>query len=204
MSNNIFVYDEESRCHLLNGVQIPSVTQIIQPLVNYFADIPNNAATFGTAVHKTIELWLLGKLDEDTLNEHLKKPLERFKTWWHTYSHVLGFMPAENSSYVEVPLYNPKLRYCGKPDLVFNEAIIDIKTRKFKPIVDYVQMAAYRGLFNDWPFKRLYVLEIDIDGDCKLVNAEHRQAYGVFRKMLDFYYRQDKFNKLLEKWKGTV
>jgi hypothetical protein len=206
MAEDVFLYDEVSRNHKLNGISIPSITQILKPL-NDFSGVPDkvlgNASFFGTAVHKVIELYMKGTLDEDSIDVGLRLPLEGFKNWYCRHSETLGYIPAESKGIVEVPAYNKKLWYCGRPDIVFDEAIIEIKTRKFKPTTDPLQLIAQKNLFPDFPHKKLYVLEIDVEGNINLVNAERNQAWGVFRKMIDFHYEQIKFNKLLESWKGV-
>ena len=74
------------------------------------------------------------------------------------------------------------------------------------PEIDSVEFPL--GTRRNW---KLYgdVLEIDIEGNCKPINAYHRQAWGVFRKLLDFYNfkkrnveKKLEFEKFIENWKG--
>lgn len=204
MTQDIFIYDEINRNHTLNGISIPSVTQILQPLSNYDIvpmDRLYNACNFGLALHKTIELYLLDKLDESILDPALKASFIGFRKWYCNYSEILGFVPAAVPAKIEIAEYNKKLRYCGKPDLVFTDAIIDFKSRKFNPIVDPLQMAGYDGFFPNFPPRKLFVLEIDLEGNTKLVNAYRKQAWGIYRKMLEFHHKQIEFNELLENYK---
>lgn len=186
---------------------IPSVSDILRPLENYSMVNPAllaRACEYGTNVHKAIELWLKGALDEDTLDDGLRKPLSGVKEWFRPYIVSGAQFEAEERR------YHPKLMYAGMVDLVIrDDAIFDFKTRRFNPIVDPVRLAAYKGLYPDFPPLKTNVLEIDIEGNCKPVNAYHVQAWGVFRKLLDFYNfkkrnveKKLEFEKFIENWKG--
>ena len=178
---------------------IPSVSDILKPLENYSMVDPQmlaRASEFGTNVHKAIELWLRGTLNEDTLDDGLKKPLAGTKEWFRPY--IMSGAKYE----VEKRRYHPKLKYAGTIDLhIVDEALIDHKTRKFNPIVDPVRLAAYKALLPGEDLDT-HVSEINVDGNCKLVNAYHRQAWSVFRKLLDFHNRKKEFEKFIENWKG--
>lgn len=177
---------------------IPSVSEIVKPLEDYSQVHPvtlAKASEYGTNVHKAIELWLNGLLDEERLDEGLVKPLCGFKRF---------FEPHAGAKFlVEERHYHPKLKYAGTIDLeIVGVLIADYKTRKYNPIVDPVRLAAYKAMRPEFPPLETDVLEIDIDGNCKLINAHHRQAWGVFRKLLDFYKRKKEFETFITKWKG--
>lgn len=177
---------------------IPSVSEIIKPLEDYSAVDPTTmfrAAKYGTNVHKAIELWLKGVLDEKALDEGLRKPLNGFREW---------FTPHVNSEFVsEGRVFHPRLKYAGTIDLeICGESIIDFKTRKYNPIVDPVRLAAYKAMLPEFPALKTYVLEIDIEGNCKPIDAHHRQAWSVFRKLLDFHNKKKEFENFIKKWKG--
>src|SRR3990167_7185404 len=128
---------------------IPSVSDILKPLENYSmadAELLDRACEYGTNIHKAIELWLTGVIDEDSLDDGLKKPLAGFKGWFRPYT-------MSNAQFeVEERRYHPKLKYAGTIDLhIADEALIDYKTRKFNAIVDPVRLAAYKGLYPDFP-----------------------------------------------------
>ena len=178
--------------------RIPSVSEIIEPLVDYsMVDKATmaRACEFGTNVHKSIELWLKGTLDIDKLDDGLKKPLEGFRKWlWSTYQNA--------KCQSEVRMHHEPLGYAGTIDLIVgDDTIIDIKTRKYNRVVDPVRLGAYSLLTRGY-HTYAYVLEIDVDGNCKLINAYDKYAKSVFRKLLDRYNREQEFNDFVRKWKG--
>lgn len=177
---------------------IPSVSEIVKPLEDYTMVHPERlqlAAQFGSHVHKAIELWLKGVLDEERLDPGLRKPLEGFKA--HIRPFDLSKIIAEHR------VYHPTLKYAGTIDMYIpGESITDHKTRKYNPIVDPVRLAAYKAMLPDFPPLDTNVLEIDVEGNYKLVNAHHRQAWGVFRKLLDFYNKKKELETFITKWKG--
>ena len=185
--------------------RIPSVSEIIEPLVDYSMvdkDTMIRACEFGTNVHSTIEQYLKGALDEDALDDDLLKPLEGFRKW---YDSDPLFIDKEYHAGCrsEERLYHPKLKYAGTIDLlVKGVAIVDFKTRKYDKVVDPVRLAAYRGLLPDFPPLQTFVLEIDTEGETKLVNAHHWLAWGIFRKLLDYNKRKRELEILIHRWKG--
>ena len=184
---------------------IPSVSEIIEPLVDYtMVDkaMMARACEFGTNVHSVIEQYLKGTHDEDTLDEGLIKPLEGFQKWYDTDPLFLD-KEYHAGCCSEERLYHPKLKYAGTLDLhVKCVAIVDYKTRKYNRIVDPVRLAAYRGMLPAFPPMQEFVLEIDMEGETKLVNAHHKHAWGIFRKLLDYNKRKRELEVLIHHWKG--
>lgn len=187
---------------------LPSVSEIVKPLEDYSivdSTLLARASEYGTNVHKAIELWLNGLLDEERLDEGLRKPLSGFRSWYYDYSEgeAWGQGGVPGGVISEKRHYHQRLKYAGTIDLeIKGESIIDFKTRKYNPVVDPVRLAAYKAMLTEFPALETYVLEIDIEGNCKLVNAHHRQAWGVFRKLLDFYNKKKEFENFVTKWKG--
>lgn len=179
---------------------VPSVTDILEPLENYgMVDkaLMTRASEYGTHVHGAIELWLKGTLNKATLDEGLIKPLEGFKAWYEME------FPLNKCFVSEKKHYHKTLKYAGTIDLeIIGESLIDFKTRKYNPVVDPVRLAAYKAMLPDFPPLETHVLEIDTEGGCNLVNAHHRLAWGVFRKLLDFYNKKKELENFILKWKG--
>lgn len=199
MSNNqIFTFREEDFTYWLDSVRLPSVTEIIKPLYDFSRIPPNvleNAGNYGKAVHLMIKLWLAEELDTQSLDPALIKPLEGFINWFKKQTE------AGQLEYAEKPLYNKKLGYAGTPDLVFSEAIVDIKTRPYNAATDPLQLAGYAGLVAGTCLKR-YVLFIDLDGNVKLTNAYKKQAGAIFRKLLDKWKMDKAVTDLIKNLKG--
>lgn len=197
--DNNFRFDAETHTYMLGDERLPSVSEIISPLSDYSSVPPErlkNGAEYGQAVHKTIELWLKNDLDEEMLDEGLRRPLDAFVKWYELFSKQNG-KPVD----VEVPKYHEKLRYAGTPDIVFDEYIVDVKTRKFNRVTDTVQLIAYANLYPSFPHKKLIVLELSGD-TLVLTNAENRSAWGIFRKLLDNYRSNQEIRTLIKNWKG--
>ena len=196
-----FIFREWDHTYWYCDVRLPSVTEIMKPLYDFSKvdpEILSTAADFGTAVHKAVKLWIDGRLDMDTLDPALKKPLEGFMRWYEKGMCGAGLGTLE---YCEEPLMHSRLKYSGTPDLVFEYGIVDIKTRPYNAITDPVQLAGYEGLVGGTCLKR-YVLFIDLDGNVKLTNAYKKQSGVIFRKLLDKWKMDKAVVDLIKNLKG--
>ena len=93
-------FDEESHVYALNGVEIPSVTQLLKLLPGSdYANVPEtvlaNAARRGTAVHEAIEYYIRYGVEE--YDDELAPYVGAFKQFWNE----IGAVPIGN----EIPLY---------------------------------------------------------------------------------------------------
>jgi hypothetical protein len=154
---------EESHTYLVDGVIVPSVTQIMKPMSEaYYADIPsfvlNNAAGRGTRVHKTIEMYeKTGEMstDEDVI-PFLKNYLVAKK--------IHGFQP------VEIEFQLTEGTFAGTIDMLAEMdkelVIIDLKaTSKFNKSLAEVQLAGYVELCekNKKYVGKTYILHLTKD-----------------------------------------
>lgn len=191
-----FIFDEGLHRYTLNGVVLPSVTQIIKPLYDFSAvnaDVLRRAGEYGTAVHKTIELYLNDDLDEDELDENLYNPLLAFKAWQaDNYDIDL------ETAVIEKVGYHPKLKYAGTPDIETETMVIDLKSRKCNPLTDSIQLAAYDHMTGNGKRQR-YVLELKQDASYvfTLVNPTQKssnEAWSRFRFLFDHHKSQEVIN----------
>ena len=192
-----FSFDEESHTYYLDKVKIPSVSEIIAPLSDYSGISPavlENACNYGKAVHKTIELYIKGTLDEDNLSEPLKRTLIEYQKMAQGFN-----MRGCEIIDCETMLYDEKLRFAGTLDIITDKAIIDIKTRKYNPTTDDLQLAGYEILAGGKREK--YILELLPDRPYGLIKISNSQAKSMFLYMLDYWHRQNEYNKKLEGWK---
>ena len=181
------IFDETLHRYTLDGEVIPSVTQIIKPLYDFSmvpAGVLQRAAEFGTAVHKTVELYLKDDLDEDSLDEPLYNCLLAFKAFEADHYDLI-----EGNYEVETLHYHPKLKYAGIPDLD-GWAVIDLKSRAYNPLTDPIQLAAYDH-FGSGKRQR-FVLELKQDASYVLTHANPTKkssdlAWSRFRYLLDYY-----------------
>lgn len=200
-----FAYNEQTRIHTLNGKVIPSVSNIVEPLsMDYTKAHPGKLARkkdLGIAFHECIRLFLDNDLDGDSIDEDLVIPMRQFEEWWEN-DEFKGLTPPIIIA-IEQPFCNEKLRYCGKPDLVTMDAIYDWKLRKYDPVCDPLRMAGYAGLVSDFPLKRKIVVEFSLDAGYRVHDAEKKQAWPMYRKLLDWYYKQQDFENLLNQWRKS-
>lgn len=185
----MLTFDAEHHVYTLDGKVLPSITQIIRPLVNYDAvpkAVLENAANFGRNVHKMVELECCGALDEEALDDKLRPALAAFRGWRR-----------QNSGDVicEIPMAHARLKFAGTPDLIFDgHSIIEIKTRKTNLLTDPIQTAAQEMLWlANYGAKGDYqhgVLELYADGRHHFqpfTTKQKREAANRFRYLLDYH-----------------
>lgn len=195
-----FRFEPEQHRYFLGDEEMPSLTKILSPL-NDFSNV-NSAvlaakAQAGTDIHLTIKLWITGTLDESSLAEGNKIALDLFKKWNRDERGNYGSLVE-----CEVPIFNEKLKYGCTPDIVFQEAIVEIKTRPYKKHIDPVQLIAQAKCFPEFPPKSLWVLSLDIvERKYDFKRAEDKQAWGMFRKLLDKHNSDREFATLIKNWK---
>lgn len=200
-------FDEPTHTYKIGGVPVPSVSAVLAPLSDFSSVHPaimKQACEYGSNVHKTIELYLNGELDEEALDPHLKNTLNQFCEWWHE-----GPIRDEISTYdceIETPRFHDKLKYAGTPDIaVRGYAIIDVKSRKCDPAKDILQLTAYEALYGKPGSHRLIVLELYEDRYKEVDLSKHKlrkQAWGMFRTMLNRWHSENEFKQKLEGWKN--
>lgn len=206
-----FTFRSEDHSYWLGDKKLPSVTQIISPLVDYSKVPPaklGRKRDLGTAFHEAIRLFLNNDLDNESLDDDLIIPMRQFREWWLEDADVERnpIMLA-----IEKPFCNEKLKYAGTPDLVTETTIYDFKLRKYNPIADPLQLAGYAGLVSGLPPKGLIVVEFSLDAGYLVHNAEKKQAYSVFREMLKHYHVRRKrqkededFETFLDGWRKSI
>ena len=202
MENNEFRFDLTEHRYWLGDEEMPSVTRIIAPLNDFSMvkpDVLARKAKSGSDIHLTIKLWLDNTLDESTLDEGNKIALGLVNAWLISDEACQFGILKE----WEKPTYHKKLKYATTPDLVFDEAIIDIKTRPYKKHIDPVQLIAQANCFNEFPPKSLWVLFVDIvNRKITLQKAENKQAWSMFRQLFDKFNYDRGMEETIKKWKG--
>lgn len=164
-------FDERTHTYRYQGAVVPSVTQVLAPIVDLSfvdPDVLAAASAFGTAVHKACELDDLEELDEASLDEPLVPYLDAWRAFSRDYNVIW--------SCVEQWVYHPQLRYAGTLDrygLVFDKphhghhvpAIVDIKSgSRLFPAVG-PQLAAYhRALDESSVTTRRLAVQLKDDG----------------------------------------
>lgn len=197
-----FKFIEETHEYFLNDIRIPSVSNIISPLVDYShidKDMLANKAALGTEFHRVIGLHFIKELDVESIDDRLILPYRAFCEWEE--GRDLGISQA-----VEVKKYHKRLLFAGTPDLVTDTDLYDFKLRIYNKITDPLQLAGYALLVDrlgaSQPKSRnRWVVSFDLKGNYKVHSVDHIQADGMFRKMLEHYNSEQEFNNLLNKWR---
>lgn len=179
------LFDPVEHAYTVAGKRLPSVTQILSPLVDYSMvprDVLERAQKLGTAVHRMTELYDLDDLDMDCLADELVPYL----TAWIKFRAESGFVPET----IEKRLYHPALRFAGTPDrsglINGRRAVIDIKKMLTLGPVIGLQLAAYGELFakNGTQIEDRYGLGLRADGTYRLVPFTDKGDWPVFLSLL--------------------
>lgn len=152
-------FDPAAHRYKLDGTPVPSVTQVLDPLLELWripAAVLKAAGDFGAHVHLACHLWNLGQLDEAALDPHLQPYLLGWK----------NFLSATGCELVnsEQQVFHPKYRYAGTLDAQGLmprprsrdpvHTLIDIKSGLVPPTVG-PQTAAYAECLRAMPEPRV-------------------------------------------------
>jgi len=185
---NDLAFDESRHIYKLDGIIIPSVTQILNEggLVNLDwidADLLADKADLGQKVHSTTELYDTQDLDFNKLHPTLKNYLDG----WIKFRKDYDFIPAE----IEMQLFHPVYRYAGRIDRVGfakeDLTIVDIKSGT-KQKVHALQTAGYKCMYDvgkkkTEQIKRRLCVYLNQDG-YKVEEYKNTQDINVFLSAL--------------------
>ena len=171
-------YLDEEHLYLVDGIIVPSVTQILQKVFpNKYKDIPkwilNNKANYGTEVHKAIEDLENGKvieIDSVYVNESLKQ---------------FGRLKRENQMEVieQEQMIHYEYFYAGRFDMIANvngkRCLCDIKTTA-ELDKDYLswQLSMYELGYGE-KFDKFYCIWLPKGGLGKLVEIERLEKENI-------------------------
>lgn len=162
-------FDEALHEYRLDGRRLPSVTQVLAPLVDFSMvrkDVLERAQALGTAVHRMTELHDNDDLDEESLSEELRPYL----AGWKKFRAECQFEPVT----VEHRMSHPVYRYAGTSDrtgvIKGRLAVLDIK--KMMVLGPHIgpQLAAYEKLHQSEGLNVLdrFALGLRQDGSYRL------------------------------------
>jgi len=192
------------------GLDLPRTTELLKPLYDYDgvpAEILQAKAEAGTNKHLMVKYFLEGCLDYNSLSDEQKGTLGQFKL----FQGAEGTMFDLGSAVLEYQMIHEKLLYGGTPDIIINDqAIIDIKTSIFNSYLHKnvfpLQTAAYERLWlydigeKKGKYKH-YILYLYPDS-YRFMQLKNRQAWSMFKYLLDHYWQQQQFNQKIKAWKG--
>lgn len=135
-------FNAENHTYALDGQPVPSVSKVIEPLYDFRFVSPEaleRARKRGTAIHKTIELFELGRLNRATLHPALEACLGR----WIDFKQTMNYVPRR----LEQQVFSKKFGYAGTYDgdgtMQGDEMLLDVKSGEvYEP--HKVQTAAYK------------------------------------------------------------
>jgi hypothetical protein len=185
---NGLTFDPEKHEYRLNGLIVPSVTQILDFVgISDFSGIPAETLEYakirGTMVHRATALDDEGSLDEESIDPVIVPYVEA----WRKFKKELSFVPV----LIERMVYHPVFGYCGTLDRTgnieedyFSEVIIDIKTGTVCVGSVGPQTAAYEeALRNELGGKkrRRYAVKLFDTGEYRLIPCTNTLDFEVFK-----------------------
>ncbi len=183
-------FEEATHTYWLDNERLTSVTQLLifQDFSNIPKDILEYKCQLGTYVHKAIELFLLGELDQKTLHPKIAEYFNSWLIWWEEHKSritVLG---------IEERFYHPVFKYAGCVDLrceYDGEAtIIDWKCASQHSIWYGLQTAGYQigcTHYHQSPIKRRGALIIGKDNKCTMHWHENANDAPAFTGLLNIH-----------------
>jgi hypothetical protein len=190
---SVLQFDEASHTYLIDGVRVPSVTQVLKPLYDFSRVDPimlQAKAALGTAVHLACEL-----LDNDDLDEESEDgraalaPLAGYLAGYKKFKAECNPVVIFN----ERQLHHPVHRYAGTIDRRYSLRgdlwDIDLKsTVSMSPVVG-LQTAAYTEMFKANAIggdtrARRGALQLFPDGKYKLWEFKDPADFSVFLSLL--------------------
>jgi hypothetical protein len=190
-------FNEERHEYRVNGVIVPSVTQVLQSVgLPDFSGIPANIkddvlewkSGLGKSVHKATELDDLGVVDNYNLDPRTLPFLEAYRR----FKRESGFQGV----LLEEKICNPTYQYTGTLDRVGvingKYSLIDFKTGITDPKVVGPQTAAYvEGVCFKYrelkTIRNRYALKLNKDATYKLIKLDNKMDFQIFLNALNLY-----------------
>lgn len=187
-------FQEDLHEYRLDGVTIPSVTQVLQATgLSDVSKIPaailDRASLFGKAVHKAVELDTKGTLDYESLDESLIPYLNGWKAFVEDFNYKCVS--------IEYRTHHPLYRYGATIDQIgliglgkyAGEAIGDIKSGVPQPSHKY-QLSAYKMALKGTNFNTFILYlnpEFKPRGYKVIFANNNKQEQSVFLSALTIY-----------------
>ena len=131
-------FDEAEHVYRLDGVVVPSVTQILRGagMYDHLDMIPpdrlETARLRGVAVHRAIELYTTGRLDWSTVSDEVAGYVDGYSAWVASR--------AWRPRLVEHRFVHPTYRYAGTLD---QDGVSSVGIRDEEAVVDFKTMLAF-------------------------------------------------------------
>lgn len=187
----MLTFDEGTHTYRLDGVVVPSVTQVLQRFVVDATWYTEVSRLRGTMVHRALELYDTGRMPSNPGIGELQPYLDA----WIRFKAEADFQTEES----EVRLASTRFRFAGTLDKVglFRptgekgrcEAILDIKTGEPERWWG-LQLAAYQQLDYERTgrWRRRFDLVLREDSTFNLIEQRGTEDRGVFLACLTVYH----------------
>jgi len=183
------VFVEETHQYFLGGVELPSVTTVIDSVLTDWSKIPRDTLEYarqrGTAVHTACELWDLDDLDEDTLDPAIAPYLIAYRSFLVDS----GFVP----EVIEQRLVHRAFGFAGTLDRIGTlngrRALIDLKSTEATVPSVGPQTAAYKAM-AETPGGKIdgrYALLLRKNGTYRLIPCKDQSDWSIFMSALNIY-----------------
>jgi hypothetical protein len=168
-----FTFDEREHAYTLNDRRLPSVTEIVSDVYGNGYLASEFHLNKGSMVHRAIELYLKGILNEKTVDERIKGKVEAGKK----AIKELNLKPAV----IEKPMYHIYM-YAGKPDVLTVDSILVDWKSAHSPLTTPAQGGGYSLLFTQEKFsvKRFFEIVLKDDGNYSLAEYNVKKCERLF------------------------
>lgn len=180
-------FDEPAHVYKLGGDVVPSVTEILRPLMDFSrvpAEVLEYKRSLGKAVHKCIELWERQDLDLDTVDP---EALPYFEGWMK-FKQESGF----RAMVIEQPIASRKLRVAGTPDVLGTreetlDELLDVKCTYAMDPATAIQTAGYDLILEETGIriKKRGAVQLKPDGTYRFHSFKDRMDRTVFLSCLN-------------------
>lgn len=182
-------FDEATHTYRWRGTVVPSVTQVLRPLIDLSGIPPavlEAKRDLGSRVHAACQYDAEGDLNEASVEDDVAPYLEA----WRRFLADTGAVVLASEQRVFSPLY----RYAGTLDLELDIKgglwIVDIKTSIATPLSTGPQTAAYAAARNE-PSRRRAALRLRPDGTYRFDQLQAPDDWSVFLACLTLHrYRE--------------
>lgn len=189
-------FKEETHQYFYNGLEVPSVTQIISAsnvgaLDNIPTSILDNASERGTAVHQAIEFY--NKYQFSNISDDYKGYFEAYKKWREQRAEY------EVKIKSELQVYHKILNYAGTIDMLITNTknkniLVDIKTTN-ELNMKYVslQLSAYKEALHSQGIEveGMYVLWLKNDGTYEYKEVPDKKNIFMYSLLLYNFWKGD-------------
>ena len=180
-------FNSETHTYKLDGIKLPSVTQIIggaglSDFSKVNQDILKRSQSFGSAAHLACQLFDDNRLDMKSLDLELFPYLDA----WKKFKRDFGITKFTE---IEKQVYSLKYQYAGCLDRLWEDTLIEIKTSTSIPATTGLQLAGYQNAYEEMykvKIKRRICVQL-LDGTYKMEEYKEKSDRTVFLSCLNLH-----------------